>query len=215
MGFELVGKVWDAQGFLEYVNTLNLEWVEGITMHHTSSPSLAQRPRGLTIQHIRNIQDYYKNTLGWSSGPHLFVDDDEIFGMSSLEKRGIHAVSFNKDHIGIEVLGDYDIEDPYTGRGKDCWNTAKDAVRILLDHAGLEPDNINGHRDDPRTSKSCPGNLMNLDNFRTGLEPRDSPDISNQAVAVESQSTDKLRLEFKERLDNIQWQLNKLKDIAL
>ena len=74
-------------------------------MHHTAAPSLAQRPRGLTIQHIRNIQNYYQSQLGWSSGPHLFIDDDQIFGMSSLERRGIHAVSFNRTHIGIEVLG--------------------------------------------------------------------------------------------------------------
>jgi len=57
---------------------------------------------------IANIRDYYKNDLLWSAGPHLFIDEDEIYGMCDLRKKGVHAVSFNKTAIGIEVLGDYD-----------------------------------------------------------------------------------------------------------
>ena len=46
----------------------------------------------------------YKNTLGWSAGPHLFTDEDQIWGMCDFSKKGVHAVSFNKRAIGIEVL---------------------------------------------------------------------------------------------------------------
>jgi hypothetical protein len=172
MGFELVGKVWDPAGFSEYVRTLNLSWAEGITIHHTASPDHQQRPKGLIIQHIRNIQDFYQRApRRWSSGPHLFTDEDQIFGMSSLERPGVHARSFNKTHIGIEVLGDYDYVDPKTDeRGRQCWRTAARAAAILIARSGLSVDSINGHRDDPRTSKTCPGKNFDLDLFRRDVE---------------------------------------------
>ena len=79
MGFELVGRVWDPVGFAAYVRTLDLSWAKGITMHHTAAPSLAQRPQGLKAEHLRNLQSYYQSELGWSRGPHLFIDEDQIW----------------------------------------------------------------------------------------------------------------------------------------
>lgn len=125
MGFENVGKVWTPQGLQELLGTLTKpDWCDSVTLHHTAAPSLAQRPDGFNAQHIKNIQSYYQNQLGWSSGPHLFVDDDQLWGMCDFRRKGIHAVSFNKRSIGIEVLGDYDSESAKTGRGLDCWKTA-------------------------------------------------------------------------------------------
>jgi hypothetical protein len=201
MSFSLVGKVWDPVGFRQYVKTLDLDWAKGITMHHTWNPSLRNRPRGLTIQHIRNLQSYYQNDLGWSRGPHLFVDDDQIFGMSPLEERGIHAVSFNRTHLGIEVLGNYDAESPVSGRGKACWGTAKEAVEILLRKMERGTEAVNGHRDDPRTNKTCPGTKVDLDAFRASL--------NLEAPASEDREDDDPDID--EIVANIQWQLNKLK----
>ena len=206
MGFELVGQVWDPQGFREFVGAQDLGWASGVTMHHTAAPSLAQRPRGLTIQHIRNIQNYYQSQLGWSSGPHLFIDDDQIFGMSSLERRGIHAVSFNRTHIGIEVLGNYDSEPPGSGRGAACWGTAVSAVQILLARMGKGPEVVNGHRDDPRTSKSCPGSLVDLDEFRARLSVEEGQEEISDRV-------DPDREELLKIAENLQWQLDKLKKL--
>ena len=36
---------------------------------------------------------------------------------------GVHAVSFNSTGVGIEMLGNYDIEDPRTGRGLQVLTT--------------------------------------------------------------------------------------------
>lgn len=209
MGYELVGKVWDANSFAEYVRGLDLSWAKGITMHHTAAPSLAQRPAGLKIQHIRNMESFYRS-LGWSRGPHLFVDEDQIFGMSSLEERGIHAVSFNRTHIGIEVLGDYDTESPTEGRGKKCWEMAWNAVAALLRcMPGVTEENVNGHRDDPKTTKTCPGRLVDLNAFRESLR--------GYGVADDRQDDDAeiitmRRRELNEILQNIEWQMNKLRD---
>jgi hypothetical protein len=132
-------------------------WVKGITLHHTGAPSLSTRPHGLTAQHIENIQNFYRNEMGWKGGPHLFVDDDQIWGMNEFSVPGVHAVSFNRTHIGIEVLGDFDSEDPLTGRGFECWMSALSATRNLLDWLSLPVSSVNFHRDDPKTKKSCPG----------------------------------------------------------
>lgn len=166
MGFENVGKVWTAGTLRDYLGTITKPaWCNAVTLHHTAAPSLAQRPGGLTQQHIVNIKSFYQNEKGWDTGPHLFADDDQLWGMCDLRKKGIHAASFNSRAIGIEVLGDYDVENPKTGRGLDCWKITAAATKLLLDWLG-RPANENTvlfHRDDPQTSKSCPGTKVKKD----------------------------------------------------
>ena len=133
MGYENVGHVWSPQSLEEYLGTIKKpDWVEAITLHNTGVPSLGQRPKGLSVGQVGNIRDYYRNSLGWSAGPHLFIDEDEIYGMTDFRHRGVHAVSFNSYAIGIEVLGWYNKEDPKSGRGLSCWETATAAARVLL-----------------------------------------------------------------------------------
>jgi hypothetical protein len=160
MSYANVGKRWTPRSFRDYLGTITRpSWCRSITLHHTASPSLAMRPDGLSAQHILNLQNYYQKRLGWSRGPHLFIDDDEILGMTPLTLKGTHAVSFNSSSIGIEALGNYDTEDPQSGRGMAVWTTTAHASRALLDWLGLEPTTktVLFHRDDPRTSKTCPG----------------------------------------------------------
>lgn len=128
---------------------------KGITFHHTWSPSLADRPDGLTDQHIRNVRDYYRDHLGWSFGPHFFADDHRIMALTPISEHGVHARSFNATHLGIEVLGNYDKESPFEGRGAKCWENATLAASILMAEGGLSSYNF--HRDDPKSDKSCPG----------------------------------------------------------
>lgn len=85
--------------------------------------------------------------------------------MCDLRKKGVHAVSFNSYAIGIEVLGDYDTEDPRSGRGLDCWRNAAATAGVLLDWLDLEADadTVFFHRDDPQTTKRCPGAKVKKD----------------------------------------------------
>ena len=216
MSYALVGKVWDAESFEDYVKGLNLSWAQGITLHHTGTPNLSQRPKGFTIQHIRNIASYYKSKLGWSRGPHLFLDEDQIFGMSPLTERGIHAKSFNSSYIGIEVLGNYDSESPNSGRGLKCWQNAIEVVAILQKrHPNLKI--INGHRDDSRTSKTCPGKLVDLDEFRSQVARRlvHFVDDRKDDESLLHTPSDKLLIEIKaaeKAVASAEWQLKKLKE---
>lgn len=196
MSYANVGKVWSNSSFKDYLKTVNKpSWVKTVTLHHCASPSLAQRPVGLTIQHINNIASYYKNTLGWNRGPHLFIDENEIFGMTPLTIPGIHAVSFNSSSIGIEVLGNYDVEDPLSGRGLECWKVAAQCTADLLRWIGVEPSSktVLFHRDDPKTSKTCPGkkvtkdwilNLIKANTVITPPPPLPIVDVKDEFLSV-------------------------------
>lgn len=163
MSFNNVGKVWTVNSFEQYLKGLKKpDWIKAVCLHHTAFPDLKIRPKGLTIDHIENMKYGYIHERGWNRGPHLFIDEDQIFGMTPLIEKGIHAVKFNSNSIGIEVLGDYDEETPFSGRGLECWKTAAKATKTLYDWIGVSPtvNNLYFHRDDPNTSKTCPGTLI-------------------------------------------------------
>lgn len=166
MAYENVGLVWTANSFEKYLSTIERPaWCQSVVLHHTAAPSLAQRPKGILLAHIENLRNFYRDQQHWSAGPHLFIDEDEIFGMCDLRQKGVHAASFNRSAIGIEVLGNYDVEDPRSGRGLACWQLAANVTASLLEWLGLEasPYTIFFHRDDPLTKKTCPGNLVKKD----------------------------------------------------
>ncbi len=143
MSFNNTGKVWTVEGFKEYLSTQpKNKWAKAVCLHHTAAPSLKQRPEGFKAQHLENLKSYYSNSLGWSSAPHFFTDEDQVWGMCPIAEFGVHAVTFNRTAIGIEVLGDYDSEDPKSGRGLLCWETAAKTTKLLLDYLGLEANDL-------------------------------------------------------------------------
>ena len=201
MGFENVGKVWTPSELATYLGTIEKPaWCRAITLHHTGVPALADRPNGFTKTSIQGIQGYYQRDLKWSSGPHLFVDDDQCWGMCDFREFGIHAKSFNSMSLGIEVLGNYNYgkddkgrpTDVHTsGRGLACWTTAAAATKALLAWLGLEADQVNlkFHRDDPKTTKTCPGERIEkywfIDLIKAaGQQPRPRAHRAHYSIAV-------------------------------
>jgi len=136
------------------------KWAKGITIHHMAEPSLRQRPQGLLTQHMHNLRDFYRNSQGWSAGPHFFIDEDQIWPFTPANFRGVHAKSFNSAYLGIEMLGDYDSEDPWSGRGLQVLTMTATAVAAMLRATGWPIERINFHREDPKTQKTCPGTLI-------------------------------------------------------
>jgi lysozyme len=164
---------FSAAEFKEYVATLKWDkWKpKGITLHHTGAPSLAQwmatpvpgnpdpTMQQREAQRMKNLKHYYSSIMGWSSAPHLFIGERIHLG-TPLTVSGTHAVSFNATHIGVEMAGNYDIE-RLDGVVRE--NTIA-ALKILFEALGLSPDTLNFHRDDPKTTKTCPGkNVIKVD----------------------------------------------------
>lgn len=163
---KILGKAYRPDGFATYLQSLKWgSWKpRHVVIHHCAAPSLAQRPHGFLDQNMRNLQDFYEGK-GWSAGPHLFTDDDQIWTFSPMTARGVHAVSFNATGIGIEMLGDYDTEDPWSGRGLAVLTTTCRSVKALLVRLGLTQAAIRFHRDDPKTTKTCPGKKVTKAQF--------------------------------------------------
>jgi N-acetylmuramoyl-L-alanine amidase CwlA len=162
MSYTEYQKRWSDTDFAQHIKSLDTSWADSVTIHHTAYPDLAMRPNGLTAKHMQYLMEYYRDEKGWSAGPHLFIDDIAIMGMSPMTKRGVHARSFNSHSIGIEMLGNFDSDSPFDGRGSRSVKRTAKAVAAILDAKGLEPSakTILFHRDDPKTSKTCPGKLI-------------------------------------------------------
>jgi N-acetylmuramoyl-L-alanine amidase len=155
----IVGESFSAKDFDAYCQTL--QWTAWrpsfITLHNTASPTLAQRPNGLTLQHIKNLEAFYRDEQHWSAGPHLFVDDKQIWVFTPLTVSGVHSQSWNQTAFGLEMLGSYDTEAFDSGRGLKVRKNAVAAMATLSAILGFDPEGMKLHREDPRTTHACPG----------------------------------------------------------
>lgn len=156
----IVAKSFKETEFESYCHTLHwIKWRPSfIALHNTAIPSLAQRPTGLSPQHIRNLESFYRDTKKWSAGPHLFVDDRQIWVFTDMTVSGVHSPSWNKTSLGLEMLGNYDTESFSDGRGLSVRRNAVSAMATISAILGLDPQGIRLHGEDPLTThKNCPG----------------------------------------------------------
>jgi len=163
----IVGEAFTPEEFREYVAGLTWGswWPDFIVLHHTAIPSLAQRPDGFNQGSMSGLTRYYRDELGWSAGPHLFVDDHQIWVFTPLTTPGVHAKSFNSRSLGVEMLGNYDVEAFNSGRGALVRDNAVAAIAILTAALGIDPASMVGHRDEPSTTKTCPGGNVDTEAF--------------------------------------------------
>ena len=155
----IVGKSFTPDAFDAYCHGLHWNaWRPSfIVLHNTASPSLAQRPNGLTHQHILNLEEFYRDTQKWSAGPHLFVDDKQIWVFTPLTVSGIHSPRWHNVSFGVEMLGDYDAEPFNKGRGAKVRDNAIAALATLSAVLGIDSHSMKIHREDPLTTHACPG----------------------------------------------------------
>lgn len=137
--------------------------------HNTAAPSLAQwiksaeqdRLKGLVpgSSRIGSLERFFRDNQGWGGCPHLFIANDLIWVMNPLPDKGTHSPSFNTTAIGIEMVGDFAVEDDDAGEGLKVKQNTIYATAILCSALGIEPNgrNILLHKEDPRTTHDCPG----------------------------------------------------------
>ena len=124
------------------------------------------------------IMRYYRDSLGWTVGPHLFIDDLFIWLFCPMYYVGIHANEGNSYHtssgqlrysIGCEVVGAYDAAPwPASVRAMAGWAVACVKARLGMqlaytsapqDRPDLHDTQLSGHRD-YTTEKTCPGKAI-------------------------------------------------------
>ena len=152
----IVGKGFTAPDFEQYVQTIQLTtWrPQFIVLHNTFIPRLADWHQVPGEQRMQNLQHYYRDVQHWSAGPHLFIGDDMIWIFTPLGTPGVHSPSWNAISWGVELVGDYSTED----LSARVQGNAIQALAALYALAGLTPDNLRLHKEDPNTThKDCPG----------------------------------------------------------
>jgi hypothetical protein len=133
--FAYEGRPFTAPEFAAYISTYDIGTIppDYVVIHNTAIPDATwarYRTDGSTwwdrdeaglsenaIKHKRNkqldsIKSYYK-ALGWTAGPHLFIDERWIWLFTPLRQVGIHAAEGNsytvggKLHysVGVEMIG--------------------------------------------------------------------------------------------------------------
>ena len=155
----IIGTSFSQEEFDTYCHTL--QWTAWrpsfIVVHNTGAPSLAQRPKGITKQHIQNFEVFYRDQQKWKAGPHLFIDDKQIWVFTPLTVSGTHSPSWNKVALGIEMLGDFEKESFSEGRGLKVRENTIAALTTLCAVLGFDPSTTRIHREDPLTTHACPG----------------------------------------------------------
>lgn len=143
-------------------------WTTRVVLHHTVKP-LPSQWRGW--RSMANLATYYRDTLKWPGGPHLFIcagapnpADDGIWQGSPLNVQTVHSNNCNRDGIAIEVVGNYDHQ-PWSPRTRDL---VLGATRALLAWRRLPVEAVVGHRD-CGSKKTCPGRMIKLDDVRAAL----------------------------------------------
>lgn len=155
----IVGTSFSPDEFDNYCHSLQWSaWRPSfIVLHNTATPSLAQRPKGLTKQHIQNLEPFYRDTQKWKAGPHLFLDDRQIWVFTPLTVSGTHSPSWDKVTLGVEMLGDYEKEAFDSGRGLKVRENTIAALATLCAILGIDSHTIRIHREDPLTTPARPG----------------------------------------------------------
>lgn len=158
----IIGNSYTTSDFDSYCHELQWNaWRPSfVVLHNTAIPSLAQRPNGFTRQHINNLVGFYRDKQGWRAGPHLFVDDKQIWVFTPLTFSGTHSPNWNKVALGIEMLGDYEREPFDKGRGLKVRQNTVAAIATLSAILGLDPYTLRLHREDPLTTHACPGKYV-------------------------------------------------------
>lgn len=138
--FKYIGQAHTVDSFAAYCAAYHFGSVppDYVVLHHTANPDASWAPlnsdpkikwdrneAGLNDAQIRTkrtaqldaIMRYYRDTLGWNCGPHLFIDDTYIWLFTPMYDVGIHAAAGNSYRdskqrlhysIGVEVIGYYE-----------------------------------------------------------------------------------------------------------
>jgi hypothetical protein len=151
----IVGKSFTPDAFRQYVQTISFDgWrPQFVVLHNTAAPKLSEWHNVPGDKRMRNLESFYRDSMHWSAGPHLFVADDFIWAFTPLNVSGVHSPSWNSLAWGVEMVGDYSAE-PFDARVRA---NAVQALAILHASLGLDPNKLKLHKEDPRTTHDCPG----------------------------------------------------------
>jgi hypothetical protein len=130
-------------------------------VHNTASPTLYQWWHSVPpAERMVNLQNYYENGMGWSAGPHFFIDGKSWWCMTPPNVKGVHSPSWNGTMLGFEHVGDYATESATEGLGADVQRMGHELSAVCCEFFGWNPELLKFHYEDPNTDHACPGKNM-------------------------------------------------------
>lgn len=135
--FAYIGQGLPLEEFEAYVLAYDFGTIlpDFLVLHHTANPAASWAPAlntpnwdadeaGKSTAQIKSkrkaqldaIMHYYRDTLHWGAGPHLFIDNLYVWLFTPMHDVGVHAMAGNSYRdtadrlhysIGIEVVGNY------------------------------------------------------------------------------------------------------------
>lgn len=163
-----VNQGFEQDAFRQYVAGLSWNtWRPSlIVWHNTGAPTIEQWMAYPDQYRIYSLIEYWQHDRGWSGCPHLVISPRNlIWVVNPLTAPGVHSPSWNHLSIGIEMVGDYDVEDDETDPGNIVKRNGIFATAVLCSAFGLDPAAaIRLHKEDPLTThKDCPGEHLAQD----------------------------------------------------
>lgn len=143
----------------------------GAVLHCSASKdSKAKNFDALKKDHIKNR--HWKD-IGYHAVIEYVGENIQVLKGRDPNTDGAHAIGYNKTHLGICVVGDFDTCKPPA----ELWGKTLEVVKELSIFYGFSAENVLGHREtyEPRgvkISKTCPGKLWNMKKFRLELARR-------------------------------------------
>jgi hypothetical protein len=84
--------------------------------------------------------------------------------MTPIQHQGTHAGQCNRDHLGIENVGDFNARPPSAAQ----YDLLLAVNRLIIDHWGLLPSNVNVHNE-CMAGRTCPGKYLTGAQIRADL----------------------------------------------
>lgn len=145
--------------------------IDCIHVHHTWLPRIADFRGQATIEAIRR---YHMQDKGWSDiAQHLTIaPDGGLWTGRPLDMPPASVLGFNgtsaRGPFMIEMVGDFD-------KGRDKlegaqWQAVLAVIVLVLRQFGLDEKAVRFHREYPGVAKTCPGDGLDLGDFRRAVE---------------------------------------------
>lgn len=131
--------------------------INTIVIHHSGNHDTKEKIKQL------HIEEY-----GWDDiGCHYMISrEGYILDGRPVHQIGAHVKGFNQDSIGIDFLGNFDIDKPTDSQSLAMLKF----IKALMKKYNIPIENIKAHKDFPGVKKSCPGKNFNIQEFKEKLK---------------------------------------------
>ena len=137
--------------------------IECLIIHHTERNN--DFPFFIKLRHkyLRRWDDIGYHYLIGNTRP--FTKNGKLYAGRSEEFEGAHTSGYNKNSLGICLIGNFDKVVP----SKKQFETLFSFLKKKMEQHNVLVENVRGHNELPDVEKTCPGRLLNMDYVRAVL----------------------------------------------